>query len=192
MSETKKMSFFESVAWSPDGRRIAGACARGHVLIWDVKTGELLNTLEGHNVINPGAHNKIAWSPDGESLAAAYSGGWIYTWDSMTGDQLNEFAGHSTTVNSVSWSEDGRRLLSLAKDETIRVWDTETGRNLLTLPMPNRGFGNPSVKWSPDGRSFAAAVQELRIFDASIGYERAPELEAEIRGKMKKELEVRR
>jgi WD40 repeat protein len=177
------MPFFTSVAWHPDGQHIAGACGGGHVLIWDADTGMLLKTLEGYDINNPSAHDKIVWSPKGDRLAAGYAGGRIIVWDSSTGQRLNEFRGHSPTMQSLSWSPDGHRLLSLGKDDTIRVWDIETGRDLLTLPMPNRASGRPSVKWNPDGRSFGAASRELRIFDASIGYEHATALEAEVRGK---------
>ena len=58
------------IAWSPDGRMLAGGSVNGTVSMWDVTTGEELAVLEGHT-----GHartlvvNSVAWSPDGRTVA---------------------------------------------------------------------------------------------------------------------------
>ena len=44
----KKDSFVLSVAQSPDGRRLASGSMDGSVAVFDMATGSLLHTLEGH------------------------------------------------------------------------------------------------------------------------------------------------
>jgi WD40 repeat protein len=56
-----------SVAFSPDGRRLASSGWQDNrVIIWDIETGKQLDmlTLEGEG-------KSVAWSPDGKTLAVA-------------------------------------------------------------------------------------------------------------------------
>ena len=55
------------VAISPDGRKIASASGDYTVKIWDLKTGQMLETLTGHL----GEVRTVAFSPDGQMLASA-------------------------------------------------------------------------------------------------------------------------
>src|SRR5205823_2177116 len=36
------------ISWSPDGRQLAAASSDGTVKTWDTKTGQLIQTLTGH------------------------------------------------------------------------------------------------------------------------------------------------
>ena len=44
----KKDTFVLSLAYSPDGSRIACGCMDGIVAVFDVSTGKLVSVLEGH------------------------------------------------------------------------------------------------------------------------------------------------
>lgn len=44
----KQDKFVLAVAQSPDGRRLASGSMDGSVVIFDLETGSLLHTLEGH------------------------------------------------------------------------------------------------------------------------------------------------
>jgi WD40 repeat protein len=63
----------ESVAWSPDGKRLATVSSDHTVKVWDAETGKELLTLSGYS----GSVYVVARSPDGERLATASEDGTV-------------------------------------------------------------------------------------------------------------------
>ena len=59
-------SGFESVAFSPDGSRLASGSWDRTVRIWNVATGQAEQTLKGHSRLV----NSVVFSPDGSRLAS--------------------------------------------------------------------------------------------------------------------------
>ena len=65
-----------SVAWSPDGKRIASGSADKAVRVWDASSGHTLLTYRRHlDVVN-----SVAWSPDGKRLASASQDETVQVW----------------------------------------------------------------------------------------------------------------
>jgi WD40 repeat protein len=154
-----------SVAFSPDGRRIASAAGDGAVRVWDARTGQEKLTLMGHA-------SSVAYSPDGRRIA---SGGFdvVRLWDAATGQEvLSLKLGGWSKSNVVAFSPDGRRIASAGGwDGAVRVWDAATGREALALTGHTGDVS--SVAFSPDGRRIASGGGNgaVRVWDAAAGQE---------------------
>ncbi|MCY3019956.1 MAG: hypothetical protein NTW87_13130, partial [Planctomycetota bacterium] len=148
-----------SVAFSPDGKRLATA---GHTAkVWDAETGRELLTLEGHTELV----KSLAFSPDSKRLATASADNTAKVWDAETGRELLTLK-HKWMVTSVAFAPDGKRLVTGITDKTAKVWDAETGRELLTLTGHTSEVR--SVAFSPDGLRLATGSddQTARVWQA--------------------------
>src|SRR6266487_584206 len=66
-----------SVAWSPDGKRITSGADDTTVQIWDASNGHLFYTYTGHS-----SHvEAVAWSPNGTRIASGYLFPIVQVWD---------------------------------------------------------------------------------------------------------------
>jgi WD40 repeat protein len=65
-----------SVAFDPDGKRLASGGADGEVRVWDAVTGEPVATLRGHS----GRVLALAFAPGGAGLASGAADGTVRQW----------------------------------------------------------------------------------------------------------------
>jgi WD40 repeat protein/tRNA A-37 threonylcarbamoyl transferase component Bud32 len=154
-----------SVAFSPDGTRLASAGSNGTVKVWNAATGQALQTLRGH----AGEVWSVAYNPDGMQLASAGQDGTVKLWDAASGKEIRTLRGHSGGVTSVAFDPRGKRLASASHDQTLKVWDAVSGREILTLTGHTAGV--QSVAFSADGKRLASAGLDttLRVWDAASG-----------------------
>ncbi|CCO38054.1 Vegetative incompatibility protein HET-E-1 [Rhizoctonia solani AG-1 IB] len=153
-------SEINSVAYSPDGSRVAVGCKDGSVSIRNAYDGTLLaGPLQGHTY----QVRSVVFSGDGRLVASGSDDCTIRVWDVRSGSLVaGPFQGHADWVNSVSFSLDSTRIVSGSFDRTIRVWRATDGA-LLLGPLHGHTAGVNCVTVSPDGTLMASASDDKTI-----------------------------
>ncbi len=159
-----------SVAFSPDGKRIVTGSLDATAKVWDAQSGKELLTLKGHS----SSVMSVAFSPDGTRIVTGSTDGTAKVWDAQSGKELLTLS-MGSSVNSVAFSPDGRRIVTgnaeAGSSDAAKVWDAQSGKELLTL----RAASNvDSVAFSPDGRRIATGsyfYATAKVWDAQSGKE---------------------
>ena len=171
------------VAFSPDGKILAGTSVNvvnqvgmGVVKLYDVKTGQLLNTLTATQARKRGS--SIAFSPDGQLLASGSADdGAIRLWDIETGQNTAPFPAKQEDESSrlcVTFSPDSTKL-AVGSVEGIKLLEVATGGHIYTrqhidvgeLKSPLHIF---SVAFSPDGARLASASWDgVKLWEVDTG-----------------------
>ena len=73
----------DDVAFSPDGRTIAGTSVYSEIYLWDANTGQLLRTLTRHTPLGV-VGRVVAFSPDSRTIASDSIIGEVDLWDVNT------------------------------------------------------------------------------------------------------------
>lgn len=154
-----------SLAISPDGRRVAVALQDHTLQIWDAEAQILIHVLRGHKYWV----NDVVYSLDGHLVASASADKSIKVWMAADGSCEATLQGHLLAVSSVAFSSDARRLASGSWDKTVCLWDADQCRCTQTLTGHTDWVH--SVAWVQGGHHVASASSDhsVRVWNAISG-----------------------
>jgi WD40 repeat protein len=116
-----------SVAFSPDGKRLASGSYDTTVRVWDAQSGQEVLSLKGHT--DPVW--SVAFSPDGQRLASSSWDQTVKVWDAQLGQEVRALKGEINGMTGVAFSPDGKRVIAASDRGEVRAWDAQTGQPIL-------------------------------------------------------------
>ena len=147
------------IAFSPDGKTIAGGSDEGTIWLQHLDTGRIRHfpPIHTQHVLS------VVFSPDGRTLATGSRDRTIGIWDTETGKLRRHLTGHTDAVNIVAFSPDGNTLGSGSSDRTVRLWNPETGKHWYTF-LEHKNIKTEifitELAFSPDGKMIASGGSE--------------------------------
>ena len=105
---------------------IACGCADEIIHIYNVDTGEIIKTLNGHTHSSVFALTTLH---DGNIASADDT---INIWNVETGECIQTLNGHTDWIRFLTTLQDGN-IASASRDKTIKIWNVETGECIQTL-----------------------------------------------------------
>lgn len=114
-----------AVQFNHNGTRLATGSLRGTLQIWEVVSGDLITSLNGHSarIVN------IKFSPDNSKIASTSFDGTIRLWNVQDlSSQPLILSDHGSWVLSVDFDTEGKKLVSGSRQENrLMSWYLETG-----------------------------------------------------------------
>lgn len=140
----------DSVAFSPNGSRVAAGARDGHVSVYDTATGALLADIETQG----GGVRALEFLPDGDRIVAIGDDKLLRVLSGSAGTVQLTLNGH----NAIGWCLNVLNddiVLSGSVDGTIRAWCLDPSLTREIVEIPSR---TESAEWSRDGRTLYTAT----------------------------------
>jgi WD40 repeat protein len=113
-----------SMAFSPDGKRLAIAPGGEPVQIYDVGSGKKMFELQRA----VGGTQAVAFSRDGGRIATADSDTVVRVYDGRNGELLARYTDFLLEPLSAAFTKDGTQVVAAGADKVIAVLDATTGK----------------------------------------------------------------
>jgi WD40 repeat protein len=175
------------VAFSPDGRYLAGAY-RTTAYLWPMDAASPVIELTGQ----ASPITALAFSDDGRIVATGNSGGEVWLFDAATGVKLGQLRTTATDVLSLAFKPtggdvrcraqlattsgllNGRILATSGREPVVRIWSL--GDSSLIRALTPKVQPLNSVAFSPDGNKLALAssadrIGSAKVWDLASGYD---------------------
>jgi WD40 repeat protein len=171
-----------SIAFSPDGTKLAVICSNGAVEYWDVSLGQKLWDKPGHEARGETA----AFAPDGRRFATVGRDNKVRVWEAGSGNALAilkkraEEPNDPYAIGPLAFSGDGK-LLAYGDGKDVVSYDVAQGREAERITNAHGGCVL-GLAFSPDGKTLfssgdrfvfskgiANIIAELRMWDAANG-----------------------
>ncbi|WP_133512347.1 WD40 repeat domain-containing protein [Candidatus Thiosymbion oneisti] len=164
----------KDLALSPDGRWLVAGGERGELVIFDARSGELVQRLEGHDpeAGTTASVRAVRFTADGGTMISTGDDRRIIHW-SVPDWQIQHQWQAPSEVWSLALHPDGETLASAGKGNGITLWSMADGKQIRALTGESSDIADgTSLAWLPDGRLISGGFKgQVGIWDTATGEE---------------------
>lgn len=152
-----------SVAFSPDGSMLATAGLGDDVRLWQLPSGNALNSLQGHQT----AVWNLKFVEQGNILVSLGYEGIIRFWDTQTWQTTRKMNSPLKNLRSLEFSPDEKRF-AISVESKVLIYEYENLSLISELPVSTKVING--LAFSPDGSWLAlgAADKKIRIWELPL------------------------
>jgi WD40 repeat protein len=122
---SKHLSMVTDMGLFADGLRLYSASSDKTIRIWDIKTGENIQTIDTvEGVI------KVQLSRDQSTFLVLHAKDGVSTWDVKSGNRMSAISTPQYSVTGMGFFPSGERFLTFDNEGVIQVWD-QTAKGLV-------------------------------------------------------------
>jgi WD40 repeat protein len=167
-------SIVNTLAFSPDSRRLITGASDNAAILWDADTQRLQHRLVGHTDII----HAVGFTPDGARAITGSNDTTLRLWNVSDGRMLAEMRGHKGKIwNAIGVRQSDGMIASADHEGEIRLWDGRTGAFIKTLAHHRNSVGH--VSFTKDGRYVVAGTGyqamagnfDVRVWEVANGKE---------------------
>jgi len=155
-----------SALFNREGTRLLTSCQDHSAKVWDIQTGELLQTYPHGAPLF-----KATYSPDSRMVLTACMDDVVRLWNE-NGDTLATLPSiHSSLVTDLVFAPDGKHFASASWDMSAKVWSIDTVDNRLSVRQVAYLSGHSGrltgVFFSPDGKWLLTSSEDgaVKLWD---------------------------
>jgi WD40 repeat protein len=115
-----------AVRFLAEGEFVVSASPPNVVRMWQVSTGEVVQTFKLPDLVND-----MAVVKDSKSLILGFQNGQIASYDLVTGELAFRLSGHAGSVNALVVLDERELIVSASDDRSLKVWSLKS-RSLCT------------------------------------------------------------
>ena len=169
-----------ALAFSYDGRLLAGGGGKDGTLVWNLATGGITARIFHGGMggrerrqdkrgthVNFRGRQVLDFSPNQPILATAGPDNTVRLWEATTGRELHRLE-HAAPVNAVRFAPTGDHLISTTELGTVYVWDSQSGLEIRRLHQDGAAY---TLAVSPSGKYVASASLDktARVWELATG-----------------------
>ena len=129
------------IAFSTNGKLLATAGYDATVKIWDVATGDLVQSLTGP----ADAIEWIQWHKKGSVILGGSSDATAWMWLASSGACMQVFAGHEDAISCGAFSGNGKVVVTGSVDGSAKLWNPKSGECLFTFRVHSHGWHTEGI-----------------------------------------------